>query len=72
MRGRPKRKWLDNIRNDLSERELSGEGRKTGLNIITRPKRGVAWCVSVKDAEEKKKIQRYTPCYTTYTPNNNI
>ena len=24
-RGRPKRRWLDNIRNDLSERELSGE-----------------------------------------------
>ncbi len=25
MRGRPKRRWLDSIRNDLSERELSGE-----------------------------------------------
>ena len=24
-RGRPKRRWLDNIRNDLSERELSEE-----------------------------------------------
>ena len=24
-RGRPKKMWLDNIRNDLSERELSGE-----------------------------------------------
>ena len=24
-RGRPKRRWLDNIRNDLSERELSRE-----------------------------------------------
>ena len=24
-RGSPKRRWLDNIRNDLSERELSGE-----------------------------------------------
>ena len=24
-RGRPKRRWSDNIRNDLSERELSGE-----------------------------------------------
>ena len=23
-RGRPKRRWLDNIKNDLSERELSG------------------------------------------------
>ena len=25
MRGRPKRRWLDSIRNDLSERGLSGE-----------------------------------------------
>ena len=24
-RGRPTRRWLDSIRNDLSERELSGE-----------------------------------------------
>ena len=24
-RGRPKRRWLDSIRNDLSARELSGE-----------------------------------------------
>ena len=24
-RGRPKRRWLDNVKNDLSERELSGE-----------------------------------------------
>ena len=24
-RGRPKWRWLDNIKNDLSERELSGE-----------------------------------------------
>ena len=23
--GRPKRRWLDTIKNDLSERELSGE-----------------------------------------------
>ena len=26
-RGRPKRMWLDNINNDLSERELSGSDR---------------------------------------------
>ena len=33
MRGRPKRRWLDNITNDLSERELSGEeARKTEFN----------------------------------------
>ena len=25
MRGRPKRRWMDNIRNDLSERGLSEE-----------------------------------------------
>ena len=32
-RGRPKRMWLDNIKNDLSERELSGEeARKTEFN----------------------------------------
>ena len=24
-RGRPNRRWLDNIRNDLSDRELAGE-----------------------------------------------
>ncbi len=24
-RGRPKMRWLDNIKNDLSERKLSGE-----------------------------------------------
>ena len=27
-RGRPKRRWLDSIRNDLSERYLSGENVK--------------------------------------------
>ena len=27
-RGRPKRRWLDNIKNDLSERALSGEEAK--------------------------------------------
>ena len=30
-RGRPKRRWLDSIRNDLSERELSGEEGKDGI-----------------------------------------
>ena len=32
-RGRPKRRWLDNIRNDLSERELSGEEVQDRGNI---------------------------------------
>ena len=32
-RGRPKGRWLDNIKNDLSERKLSGEeARKTEFN----------------------------------------
>ena len=31
-RGSPKRKWLDNIRNDLSERELSGDERQCRIN----------------------------------------
>ena len=31
-RGRPKRGWLDNIRNDLSERELSGEDEQDLVN----------------------------------------
>ena len=29
-RGRPNRRWLDSIRNDLSERELSGEDGQDG------------------------------------------
>ena len=29
-RGRPKRRWLDNIRNDLSERGLPGEAAQDG------------------------------------------
>ena len=31
-RGSPKRKWLDNIRNDLSERELSGDETQCRIN----------------------------------------
>ena len=31
-RGRQKRRWLDSIRNDLSERQLSGRTCKTGLD----------------------------------------
>ena len=30
-RGRPKRRWLDNIKNDLSETELSGEEAQNGV-----------------------------------------
>ncbi len=31
-RGRPKRRWFDNLRNDLSERELSGEEVLININ----------------------------------------
>ena len=31
-RGSPKRKWLDNIRNHLSERELSGDETQCRIN----------------------------------------
>ena len=31
-KGRPKRRWLDSIRNDLSERELAGEEAQTEFN----------------------------------------
>ena len=31
-RGSPKRKWLDNTRNDLSERELSGDVAQCRVN----------------------------------------
>ena len=31
-RGRPKRRWMDNIRNDLSERGCRRRTRKTGLD----------------------------------------
>ena len=31
-RGNPKRKWLDNIRNDLSEREQSGDETPYRIN----------------------------------------
>ena len=42
-RGRPKRRWLDNIKNDLSERELLGEDAQDRvqwrrLRIIIDPK----------------------------------
>ena len=35
-RGRQKRRWLDNIRNDLSERELSGEDAQERSKWIRR------------------------------------
>ena len=31
-RGSPKRKWLDNFRNHLSERELLGDGKQYRIN----------------------------------------
>ena len=33
-RGRPKRRWLDSIRNDLSERELSREDAQDRAKLI--------------------------------------
>ena len=32
-RGSPKRKWLDNIRNDLAERELSGDETQCRIKL---------------------------------------
>ena len=32
-RGRPKRRWLDNIKNDLSERKLSGEEAQDRIKL---------------------------------------
>ena len=60
MRGRPKRRWLDNIKNDLSERELSGEeaqDRVQWRHLI----RNIDPTEVLKDAEEeeKKKISVY-------------
>ena len=41
--GRPKRRWLDSIRNDLSERELSREDAQDGAK----------WSISVRHIEPK-------------------
>ena len=35
-RGRPKQSWLDNIRNDLSERELSAEEAQVRVKCLIR------------------------------------
>ena len=49
-RGRQKRRWLGNIRNDLSERELSGEEAHQWKRLIRNidPHNNVG-----KDAEEE-------------------
>ena len=39
-RGRQKRRWFDNIRNDLSERELSGEEAQDQVQRRRLYKRG--------------------------------
>ena len=50
-RGRPKGRWLDNIRNNLSERELSGEETQDLANW-RRPIRNIDPHIIVeKDAE---------------------
>ena len=54
-RGRPKRRWLDNIRNNLSERELAGEDgqdRAKWRRLIIKTRRPH---IKVgKDAEEEE------------------
>ena len=35
-RGRPKRRWLNNSKNDLSEREFSGEEAKDRVQCLIR------------------------------------
>ena len=66
-RGRPKQRWLDNIKNDLSERELSGEEaqdrvqwRRLVRNIDPHIKVG-------KDAEEDPDSIRLTYGTLPYT-----
>ena len=53
-RGRPKRGWLDNITNDLSERELSGEESQERIKwrrLIRNIDPTQKW---EKDSEEEK------------------
>ena len=50
-RGRPKRRWLDNIKNDLSQRELSGKEAKEASHKEYRPHVKVG-----KDAGEEEEM----------------
>ena len=51
-RGRSKRRWLDNIKNDLSEREMSGEEAQDRVQWA-RLIRNIGPHIKVgKDAEE--------------------
>ena len=51
-KGRPKRRWLHNITNDLSERELSGEEAKDRAKW-KRLARNIDHTKMGKDAEEE-------------------
>ena len=51
-RGRPKRRWVDSIRNDLSERELSGEDAQDRVAYMEASNKKHRPCIKVgKDAE---------------------
>ena len=51
-RGRPKRRWLDNIKNDLSERELSGEEAQGRIKMEASYNKHRPHVKGGKDAEE--------------------
>ena len=53
-RGRPKRMWLDNIKNDLSERELSRVGSARPSSMEVSHKKHRPHIKVGKDAEEYK------------------
>ena len=58
-RGRPKRRWLDSTRNDLSERELSGEEAQDRVKW-RRLVRHIDPHIKVgKDAEEEDSMHVY-------------
>ena len=58
-RGRPKRRWLDSIRNDLSERELSREDAQDRAKW----RRFIRYIdIKVGKDEEKKKCDQIQRC----------
>ena len=55
-RGRPKQRWLDNIKNDLSERELSGEDAQYRVKTEAYHKKHRPHIQMGKDAEEEEYV----------------